>query len=1242
MVWLLVLFLVLGLGLGGGAYLAYRRVLRRAKGIERGLKMVPILIHLPPQSSDTAAGTRDIREVMREKIAQAEVLYNLLSGTATQGFKSRFYGQRHLAFEIIATGGQVWFYAAVPVTLVDIVKKAILTAYPSAKLEEAEDHNLFNPSGQITGTAGGEIVLKQDASYPVATFKTLERDPLEALMNAMTNLPAGDGAGVQIMLRPAARDWTKQALSLVNKQRGLPSGQLGFTPMDLARAAIKAPNQPAAPGGQAPVKILSNLEQEQLAAIEEKTKHPGYEVLIRVLASSGTTPRAQEILRNLATAFALFEAPGSNGFKFVPAANVQGLVTAFIFRFFPPELNHDILNSVELATLFHLPDAQFTPSAQVARQPSKEVDGPPVMPTTGLLMGYNEFRGTRSEIRLSLEDRRRHTYIIGQTGTGKSTLLENLAVQDMLMGEGFAFIDPHGDTAERLISMVPKNRVEDIVYFNPGDVEYPLGLNLFEFETPDQKDFLIQEAINMLYKLYDPGHTGIIGPRYEHWFRNAALTLMSDPAGATFVEVPRVFTDAEFLKAKFRYVTDPTVIDFWTKEMAQTSDYHKSEMLGWFVSKFGAFLSNDIMRNIIGQTKSAFNLREIMDQKKILIVNLSKGKIGELNSQLLGMIFVIKFQAAAMSRASMPEAQRPDFCLYVDEFQNFSTDSFASILSEARKYRLNLIVANQFIGQLSEAVKGAVFGNVGTVASYRVGPEDADFLVRQFAPVFDAQDLVNLPNYHAVLRLMIGGLPSQPFSITALPPLGVASPELAGAIKQLSAAKHGLPRAQVEAAIGQRFAKSAAAPRPAAPPGLTPPPQAAPLPAAPAKPASAAVPRPTEAAPGFVAPPPNPPPPPPAQTAPAAPLPPALISEPPAAASSRPIPPPKPAASTTPASPPAPAGFGPLPSPEPGVSYSVSGVIRNAAPPPPPAPASPPEVTLTLEDIVRDVPTPPAPAPALVAPPPPVATPPAPVSPPPPPPKEAATPQPVITQAQADVMAGTAQAEINHLIGESPPPPKLTPPPSTPLAQVKTPPKPVSSPATPPAPVSPPLAFQPAPPNKAPKAASAEPELTLPPKPPHEQAKIKLHHGPRLAEVQAAAEQSEAPSGGLPNPPLEAIEPEGPAAPKSPPPPKPDAQGTNLSGAEVVFPGAEPAQKVDHDQSGAKDTKAKSESESAPAAPDQPPVEMLPVDEAAPPASPKPGPAPAASHSAAKSNVPKLAPGEVFVEDDGTVHVGGQ
>ncbi len=785
------------------AFWQYRKLAREAKNYERGLKTVPLLIHLPPSSDDIEVGGRDVRDVTDESISQAQIMYNIIASTATKGFRSKVYGQRYITFEVVATKGLIHYYVVVPLVLVDVVKQAVVAAYPSAVLEETEEHNIFSQIGKISGTIGGELTLKREFSYPIATYQDTKRDAMQAILSALAVVSQEDGAAIQILMRPARERWVKASLGLatkIRKDKAQSSSGLGLK--DMLNALWKPPE---AKEPKPEEKQLSALEQATVDSLEEKTRYPGYEILIRVMTSSNTASRSQAILKNLVAAFALFDAPGKNGFKFTPAKNIENFVTAFIFRFFPQEMQSNILNSVELATIFHFPDQRNTPTSQLQRQASKQVDGPSQMMNEGLLLGYNVYRGVKKEIRLSTSDRRRHVYIIGQTGTGKSGLLENLALQDMLDGRGFAFVDPHGDSAKSLLGMVPKERVEDVIYFSPADMDNPIGLNLFEFENDEQKDFLVQEAIAMLYRLYDPGHTGIIGPRYEHWFRNGALTIMSDPNGSSFIDIPQVFNDNDFAQAKIKYVKDQTVLDFWNKEMAQTSDYHKSEVLGWFVSKFGAFLSNEMMRNIIGQTKSGFNLRDIMDNKKILLVNLSKGQLGELNSQLLGMIFVMKFQAAAMGRADMPEEQRQDFSLYVDEFQNFATDSFEGILSEARKYRLNLILANQFMTQLNDKIREAIIGNVGTVISDRIGTTDAEILVKKFSPVFDAEDLTKLPNFESVASVMINNVPSAPFSMSLIPPLGKSNPQLADALKRLSAAKYGQPRAAVEQEIFQRL-----------------------------------------------------------------------------------------------------------------------------------------------------------------------------------------------------------------------------------------------------------------------------------------------------------------------------------------------------------------------------------------------------------------------------------------------------
>lgn len=779
-----------------------RKIFREQKNFERGLKMVPMLIHLPPPSDDTEGGSRDVREIIDENISQAQVLYNIIAGTLQKGMKSHFYGQRHFSFEIVGVHGFVYLYAAVPVVISEVVRQAIVSAYPAARVEEVAEHNIFSPVGKISGTVGGELTLKEPFAYPIATYQDLKRDALQSMLNSLATLEKEDGVGVQILLRPANPSWVKEAKAVADSKRKGGGGGKGLEwwVKQIFMAFVKPPEDK---GSDKP--DLSGLEQATIDAIEDKTRYPAYEVLIRVVASSNISHRAQALLNNVIASFSLFDAPGKNGFKFTPASDVESFVTSYIMRFFPQDSDNSVLNSVELASLFHFPDQKNIPTSQLERQSSKQVDGPRNMPEEGLLLGYNVFRGVKKPIRLSLTDRQRHMYVVGQTGTGKSTFLENLALQDMLNGEGFAFVDPHGDTAEKLLAMVPRERTEDVIYFSPADMEYPMGLNLFEYQSKDQKDFLIQEAINMLYKLYDPQHQGIMGPRYEHTFRNLALTVMSNPEGGTFIDIPKLFTDKQYERQLKKYVTDPTVQDFWNKEMAQTSDYHKSEVMGWFVSKFSAFLSNEMMRNIIGQSKSAFDLREIMDNKKILLVNLSKGKAGDLNSKLLGMVFVMKFQAAAMSRASIPEDQRVDFCLYVDEFQNFSTDSFATIMSEARKYHLNLIVANQFTTQLSDEIRDAVFGNMGTIVSFRVGQNDVDALTRYFQPLFDSEDLLRVPNYNSIVRTLVNGVPTQPFSMASLPPLGNPNPQLADALKQLSGAKHGRPRATVEAEIFGRL-----------------------------------------------------------------------------------------------------------------------------------------------------------------------------------------------------------------------------------------------------------------------------------------------------------------------------------------------------------------------------------------------------------------------------------------------------
>ena len=799
----------------------YKKMVREAKNYERGLKMVPIRIHLPPPSDDLETGGRDERDVVDEVLSEAQTMYNIIASTAMKGFKTRLYGQRHISFEIVASDGLVRYYAVVPAVLTETIKQAISAAYPAARLEEVEMENIFSQQGKMQGVIGGEFELKKDFYYPIATYQESRRDAARALLDALSGVERGDGAAIQIMFRPAPENWTNKSNQKVESIRNGKSKK-GSTAgaLDIMEALWKPPTY-GINNSSADFPQLTALENEEIQAIEDKTKYPGYEVLTRVITSSSTAAKSQAILQSIVSAFSLFDSPRYNGFKFNMTTDVDELITAYIFRFFPQSTNKNILNSVELSTIFHLPDQNSIPTGKVERQRIRQVDGPTEPMREGLLIGVNEFRGIEKQIRLGINDRRRHTYIIGQTGMGKSKLLENLAYQDIMEGRGFCFIDPHGDSAEELLGMIPQSRMDDVIYFNPSDTENPLGFNIFEIESPEDMDFVISETNSMLKSLFDPGNTGVVGPRMENIVRNAALLLMSDPDGGTFMDIPKVLVDPEFAKQKIKYLRNQRAIDFWTKEWpASQRSNDAGELVSWVVSKWAPFESG-LINNIIGQKKSAFNIREVMDNNKILLVNLSKGKLGEAAAKLLGMVFVMKFQAAAMSRADIPEDERKDFCLFVDEFQNFATDSFESILSEARKYRLNLILANQFTTQLKDSIKDAIFGNVPNKIVGRVGIDDAEILQKAFTPTFTAEDLTKTPNYNSITTVLVNGFPSAPFTMKLLPPIGRSNSEIREGLRKYSASKYGRPRAIVEDEIRKRLSVNST-PKPAQRPAVSP------------------------------------------------------------------------------------------------------------------------------------------------------------------------------------------------------------------------------------------------------------------------------------------------------------------------------------------------------------------------------------------------------------------------------------
>ncbi|MBQ3445767.1 TraM recognition domain-containing protein [Candidatus Saccharibacteria bacterium] len=782
--------------------------LRKAKKYERGLKMVPLLIHLPPTTDDINAGGRDERDIVNEAISKAQLMYSILASTATKGFKTDLYGQRHFSFEIIASDGLIHYYALVPLVLKETAKQAIQSAYPTARIEERREENIFGEGLSANTVSGAELTLNKDYYLPIATYEDSKRDASRAILNAMSNLSKNEGAAVQILFRPADKNWSSKSKEYIEsvqtgKKTKTTGAGVGQFVIDVIRAPFEVPEMHEK---TTTTEQITSIKQDEITAVTNKMRYPAFETLIRVVASSDSKQRSDAILGGIVSAFSQFDSPELNGFKVNPFKDTSRLVTDYSFRFFPLKTRTNILNSIELASIFHLPEQNAIPSSSVERQLVKQVDGPAKLMDQGVLLGTNEFRGQKKPIYLGDKDRRRHMYVIGQTGMGKSVFLENIAFQDMCDGRGFAFIDPHGDAVEALLKRVPEERIDDVIYFDPADIEHPVGMNMFEYTSEDQKDFIVQEGISMLQSLFDPSNQGFFGPRGQHMFRNAALLLMSDPKGATFIDIPQCFTDPEFVKSKLKYVTDKAVYDYWTKEFpASQKSNDAGEVITWFASKWGPFLSNTIMRNTLGQVKSGFNIREIMDNKKIFLVNLSKGRLGDINANLLGMIFVMKFQQAAMSRQDIPEDERQDFCLYVDEFQNFATDSFESILSEARKYRLNLIVANQFMTQLTEKIREALLGNVGTIICGRIGITDAELMVKAFSPTFTAEDLTKTPNFAAVAKVMMFDMPSAPFTISLPKPMGEPNDALMESLKVYSATKYAKTRAEVEREITARW-----------------------------------------------------------------------------------------------------------------------------------------------------------------------------------------------------------------------------------------------------------------------------------------------------------------------------------------------------------------------------------------------------------------------------------------------------
>jgi len=714
------------------------------------------------------------------KIDVMDQFFSSLTSIKKGGWEQKWLAtQPAISFEIVAKKEDIRFYVWTPTEYQDLLEKQINGSYPDAEIKVVDEYNIFPENAKVAYTS---LQLKKENFYPIKTFKELPTDPLAVITSSLAKMGEAEAAAIQILIAPTEIEWQKMGSSYISDTKKSESD---------------------------PEKAKFSVSSKTLESVENKISKPGFEVSIRIVCVSASDASANAHLTNIKSAFTQF-AGENNSFTGRTVRRKGAFVEDFLYRYMPMfnvmGNRISILNTEELATIFHFPNKLVT-TPHIHWLNAKSAPAPAEIPTEGLYLGKSVYRGVDRPVFIGNEDRFRHMYLIGKTGTGKSQLLEDWIVQDMKAGKGLCFIDPHGDAVEDLLKRVPPERAEDVIYFNPFDTDRPMGINLLEAKTEDQKHFAATSVINMMYKLFDPYKTGIVGPRFEHAVRNAMLTVMSDE-GATFIEVMRALTDSKYVQEILPKVTDPIIRRYWTDQIAQTSDFHKSEVLDYITSKFGRFVTNKMIRNIIGQSTSSFNFREVMDQGKILFVNLSKGSLGEENSSFLGLILVPRILMAAMSRTDVPEKDRRDFYLYVDEFQNFATPDFAQILSEARKYRLSLTVANQFIGQIDDEVKNAIFGNVGTLMCYRVGVSDAGYLSKEFSPVFNEDDLLNIEKYHVYIKTIVNNEAVAPFSMSLQKDFAKwkaeTNPKIAEIITEMSRLRYGRDVRLVDTEISRR------------------------------------------------------------------------------------------------------------------------------------------------------------------------------------------------------------------------------------------------------------------------------------------------------------------------------------------------------------------------------------------------------------------------------------------------------
>ncbi len=738
--------------------------------------------------------------------------------------KRYWKGSHFFSFEYAALAGEILIFVVAPRSIIPLIEKQLTSFYPDAVIDLVEDYNIFTKHSVSVSTA---LVPTKHFVYPFKTYTQLKSDPFNTITNAFSKLKKDEGAAVQIVLRPVKSGWQKvlqkEAQKILNPKKG-GDHLKWWNPFSLLLSLVnmltsddKDPMKETPQGSER----VSQQVEELSKAIDEKAGSPGFLTTVRIVSSAETYERAKLNLESIKNSFSQFNDIRGNSLRHTRHHSNARMIYDFIRRtprhtFLQTLLwNKMLLGTAELSSFFHFPSIKYNKVQNIKWQNFKIAPAPKNVPEDGLFLGYNTVRGEKQKIFLKNDDRFRHFYVIGQTGTGKSSVIQIMARQDFHNKRGICVVDPHGSLIEDLFPYIPRERADDIVYFNPADTERPMGLNMLEAKTDEERDLIALDAMNMMVKMFGEE---IFGPRIQDYFRNGCLTLMGDEEeGGAITDLVRLFTDDEWAKHKVARLKNPIVRSFWDKQMAQTGQREKQEMIPYFAAKFGQFTTNTLIRNIVGQVKSSIDFSDIMNNGKILLMNLSKGLIGDINSKLLGMMIVNKIQVAAMRRQREESAARKDFFLYIDEFQNYVTDSIESILSEARKYRLGLVIAHQYLDQLekdsklsgSVKLKGAVFGNVGTMMFYKIGPQDAEFCAKEMAPSFSQSDLVNLDAFKACMKLSIDSQPSTPFSIEIPRPwldtTYVKDTKAVEAYKQLSRLKYGRDKEFVSREILRRI-----------------------------------------------------------------------------------------------------------------------------------------------------------------------------------------------------------------------------------------------------------------------------------------------------------------------------------------------------------------------------------------------------------------------------------------------------